>query len=471
MNTATNVFSGENAVLDFINPDKNAPTPLVEVPRELNPFYNDHVHLYVKLMNCTALGNVKSLPAFNMIKRVDKKNTHTIIENSSGNTVFSLAVIGRLLGIQTTKAYVSNEVSEGKLQLLRLLGTEPIVNKEPICPNPNDTTSGIYKAKTLGQQEGWINPGQYDNEDNPQAHYQWTGPQIWNQLNGNIQLFVAGLGTTGTVVGTGRYLKEQNKNIRVVGVSRMPNNPVPGVRTENLLQQVHFDWKSVVDDTVLVGTVNSYKMSLQLCRYGLLVGPSSGFAFQGMIDSIQKMKDNNVLEKMKDTNGEFTAVCICCDSPYPYLSEYFEYLDDSQFPSIQNAELLVNRERIKKTQIPMNTELSAQEAYQKLFTSENKPIISEKQVLLDVRTDEEYQDTHIPGSIQISHEKILANPQAYISQFAHKEVFVYCKSGGRSGQVTQVLTQEGIHAVSIQGGIIEWSQRGYPRTTSDECKI
>ena len=175
-----NVFSGPDAVKDFLNPDCNPPLPLVEIPKHLNLFAKDGVRVFAKLMNFLPLANVKSLPAYNML--LEKENgggldgITSLIENSSGNTVFSLAVIGRLFGIAKTKAIVSHEVSWGKLQMLRFFGTEVMVNEEPICPDPSDKESGIYKAKQIGEQEGWFNPGQYDNEANPRAHEQWTGP-------------------------------------------------------------------------------------------------------------------------------------------------------------------------------------------------------------------------------------------------------------------------------------------------------
>ena len=120
-------------------------------------------------MNFLPLANVKSLPAYNMLSEMpdNQKAKKLIIENSSGNTVFSLAVIGRVFGIPQTKAVVSHEVSEGKLKLLRLFGAEIIVNEEPICPDPKDPTSGIYKAKVWAKENNWFNPGQYDNEANP----------------------------------------------------------------------------------------------------------------------------------------------------------------------------------------------------------------------------------------------------------------------------------------------------------------
>ena len=126
-----NIFEGSNTVLDFLNPDNAPYTPLVEIPDHLNPYRNNGVRIFAKLMNALPLANVKSLPAYNMLLNQKEKGSlpDTLIENSSGNTVFSLAIIARLMGIPHTKAIVSHEVSRGKLNILRFLGTEVIVNK------------------------------------------------------------------------------------------------------------------------------------------------------------------------------------------------------------------------------------------------------------------------------------------------------------------------------------------------------
>ncbi len=130
-----NVWSGPHAVRDFLDPDLGMPTPLVELPDNLNPFYKDGVRIFAKLMHFLPLANVKSLPAYNMLREKELQGklagVRSLVENSSGNTVFSLAVIGKIFGIPHTKAIVSHEVSRGKLPLLRLFGTEILVNEEP----------------------------------------------------------------------------------------------------------------------------------------------------------------------------------------------------------------------------------------------------------------------------------------------------------------------------------------------------
>jgi len=486
-----NKFQGGNAIKDFLNPDKNPMIPLVELPEHCNPFAKDGVRIFAKLMNMLPLANVKSLPALNMLLEAERKkqlkNVHTLIENSSGNTVFSLATIARLFGIENTKAIVSHEVTWGKLQLLRLFGTEIIVKEELICPDPNDKESGIYEARQRGKEKGWFNPGQYDNEANPCAHYKWTAPQIWEQTEGRISIFCSGVGTTGTILGIGSYLKEKSKKIRVVGVARSPNNPVPGVRTPNLLREIAFDWEKVTDHMEEIGTKESFEESLKLCRAGLMVGPSSGFALAGLFSFLSKQKDIDNFDSLKNRNGEIIAVFVCPDSPLPYLDEYFEYLDESNFPMIENEQLLINKpERNKKLKaMPQNfigIGITAEDAYKILYDYPEKKLwdlvnkkkeilVSDSIKLLDVRTREEYQHAHLPCSQNIDHTEVLEKISAFSNQWKGKKVVAICRSGRRSELVAEVLRENGIEAVSVQGGMIEWSRLNLPRWRPEICKV
>ncbi|MDO8571828.1 MAG: pyridoxal-phosphate dependent enzyme [bacterium] len=489
--TNLNTFKGGTAIKDFLNPDKNPMIPLVELPDHCNPFARDGVQIFAKLMNMLPLANVKSLPALNMLLEAEEtkelKNVHTLIENSSGNTVFSLATIARLFGIETTKAIVSHEVTWGKLQLLRLFGTEIIVNEEPICPDPNDKESGIYKAKRKGQAKGWFNPGQYDNEANPRAHSKWTAPQVWKQTKGKVSVFCAGVGTTGTILGVGSYLKKKSKKVTVVGVARSPNNPVPGVRTPNLLREIAFDWQKVTDHLEEIGTKESFEESLRLCRAGLMVGPSSGFALAGLYSFLSKQKAAGSLNHLKNKDGKIIAVFICPDSPLPYLNEYFEYLDETNFPSIENEQLLINKPERKKEQgIQLQSfadiEISVENAYKILYDysakelwnliNKNKKVSTiEKIKLIDVRTPEEYQHAHLPCSENIDHAEALQNISTLSKKWKGQKVIAICRSGRRSMLVSESLRQNGLDASSIQGGMIEWSRLNLPRWRPKVCKV
>ncbi|MFM7088198.1 MAG: pyridoxal-phosphate dependent enzyme [Candidatus Paceibacterota bacterium] len=482
-----NVFSGGDAIKKFLNPDHNPPLPLVEIPEALNPFLQDGVHIYAKCMNALPLGNVKSLPAYNMLLEKQKtdglENIKNIIENSSGNTVFSLSVIGRFFGIEKTQAIVSNEVTWGKLQLLRFFGTEIFVNEEPICPDPNDKKSGIYLAKQIGQKEGWFNPGQYDNHANPDAHTKWTGPQIWEQTSGQISIFCAGLGTTGTILGTSKYLKQKSKSVTTIGAARKPNNPVPGVRTPNLLKEIAFDWKKYVDCVQEVGTQASFEKSLALCRHGLMAGPSAGFALTALLDYLAEKKAQGLLDTHRDTRGKIICVFISPDNPLPYLDEYFEYLDKSNFPKIENEELLINKPEIKKSKLvlPTNTRsVGAQEAYDLLYPISKKDLwqivnkgedikINAKHLLVDVRTDQEFEHFHLPGSIHMELSKISKSISMFKKKSKGKKVIFVCKTGNRSGIATELARTNGIEAFNLTGGVTEWSRLDLPRVRPKVC--
>jgi cysteine synthase A len=376
------------------------------------------------------------------------------------------------MDIPRTKAVVSHEVTKGKLNLLRILGTEIIVNEEPICPDPSDPTSGIYKAKVWAKENSWFNPGQYDNEANPDAHEKWTAPQIWEQREGKVDMIAVGLGTTGTATGLGRYFKKKNKDIKIVGISRKPNNPIPGVRTSNLLKEIAFNWKDYVDAQEEVGTVESFRKSLELCRLGILVGPSSGFALVGLLNYLGK-------QEIDDLKGKI-AVVICPDSPMPYINEYFEYLDETDFPSIENAYLLQHDLKDTKKVISDSVkELEPMEMYKLLYSDSPSILwkkIREKQNLslkdgvsiIDVRTAGEFEEHHIPGAEHVSFGDIGERIKDKKLKKQQAVIFV-CKFGNSSRMAAWKAEQAGIKAISLKGGDTEWSRVGLPRIRSDTC--
>lgn len=472
-----NTFEGQDAILNFLNPDNAPYTPLVELPASLNPYAGKGVRIFAKLMGMLPLMNVKSLPAYNML--LDKKErgeldgVDTVVENSSGNTAFSLAVAARLMGVPRTKAIVSHQVSEGKLKLLRLLGTEVIVNEEPICPDPADPESGIYKAKALTKAKGWFNPGQYNNDANPAAHERWTAPQIWEQTKGNVDIVAVGLGTTGTATGIGRYFKSMGKPVKIVGVTRLPNNPIPGVRTQNLLKEIAFNWKDYINAHEEVGTVESLRKSLELCRSGIMAGPSSGFALVGLLDYLKKQN----LEDLKDK----TAVVICPDSPMPYINEYFEYLDEKDFPPIENAYLLGYDTKMAKKNPPgAIKELGPTEAYELLYAdapsvlwdkvrAKKDPEFNNGVALIDVRTAGEFEEHHMPGAEHADWVDIDSIISEHTGLKKKKAVLFVCKSGNTSRLAAWKAQEAGIKAVSLKGGDAEWSRLNLPRVRSDIC--
>jgi cysteine synthase len=324
----SNVFSGPDSIRKFLDPDGSPPSPLVELPEQLNPFAKQKVRIFAKLLYLLPLLNLKSLPVLRMLEEASTKldGVHTIVESSSGNTAFSMAIIARLFGIWSVRAIVPIDIAPGKLELLRLAGAD--VRFAP------PEGGGIALARRMGDRPGFLNLDQYGNEANIAAHADWTAQQVWDQTEGKITIYCAGLGTTGTALGAARFFREKSSNTTVVGVYCLPNNAVPGVRSIELLKEISFDWESEVPYRVGAGTNESYKKSLDLCRAGLIAGPSSGFALAGLLHFLEERAD---LDRFRNADGEVLATFVCGDTPFPYLDKYSTILDPSDF-AVPSAE-------------------------------------------------------------------------------------------------------------------------------------
>lgn len=455
-----NVYSGKNAIKDYINPH-NHMTPLVELDDNCNPYRKRGIRIFAKLQNTLPLLNIKSIPAYEMIdsayNQKKLKNKPIIVESSSGNTAYSLGIIGRHYGLNSMRAFVSNEVTKNKLNMLRLFGITPIINNEPICPDPDDENSGIYKAKQMAKSGKYINFGQYDNLNNPNSHTLITGKQIWIQTNGLIDVFCAGLGTTGTFLGTSNYLKKKNNNLKAIGVIRKLNNLVPGVRTKNLLKMIAFDWKKNADEVIEIGSVESYKQSLKLIRSGLLVGPSSGFALAGLLEYIKE-------DKLKNK----TCVFICYDTPLPYIDEYFSYLPTSNFPKVINKELLPYEITNKQKKEEVNS-ITITKLYKILKETHNKElnIKMKNNIFIDLRIENKFRDYYIPGFINIPMDVFIKNYKQKIKK--ENTVYLICETGEKSFEVAKTLILEGYKAINVFGGTIAWSNKKYPRIKNENC--
>lgn len=479
-----NIYSGQDSILNFLDPSQGSYIPLVELPEHLNPFLQRGIHIYAKLMYLLPLGNVKSIPAFSMLQEANKNgnlnNKINLVEASSGNTALSLTIIGKAMGINNTTSLVASEISSGKLNLLRLFGTDIEVFNEPICADPGDKESRIYKAKELGQHQEWFNADQYSNPNNPLGHYQITGPQIWDQLNGKVNIFASNLGTTGTILGTSKYLKERNPKVKTWAFARKPNNLVPGLRTVKLLKDISHNWQEYVDLVGTVGTVESYTKSLQLIRSGIIAGPSSGFTLQGILNQLKIYEEQNLISELTNDN-EINIVFICCDAPYPYLNDYFKYLPESFFPVVKNKEYLEN-EIITQDLNPDIKEIDVQSAFKNIYPYNStldllnkSKVLNEVQLkpgvsIIDVRTSKEFEEHHLFGSINIPLD-ILSTSKDIVESFRGQKVYLICKSGQRSYMAANIFNSNGINAINIQGGFTEWSLHNLPRWDYDKCNI
>ncbi len=323
------VFEGPNALRDFLNPDNHRELPLVELPARLNPFRENDVRIFAKLMYLLPLLNIKSLTAINMLLEAeaagDLEGVETLVESSSGNTAFALGILAEHFGISRVVAMVPWDLAPGKLDLLRLCGVEPRFVRDT-----GRSPSGIAQAREIGGQPGWVNLAQYENDANPRAFEKWLAPEMWEQTGGRLTVFVAGLGTTGTLVGASRFFRTNATGVTVVGAMCDPDSAVPGLRSERALGEIAFPWRAAMDGVVEVGTKESFKRSLELCRCGILAGPSSGLALAGLLKFLEGRKDSG-LDSLRNRDGEVLATFVCADSPLPYLDKYSTHLDPSDF--------------------------------------------------------------------------------------------------------------------------------------------
>ncbi|KAK7414831.1 hypothetical protein QQX98_006346 [Neonectria punicea] len=342
MSSHDNVFRGSRSVADYFDPDQNPPLPLIELPDRLNPFKGDNVRIYAKMLTCLPAQNIKSLPALKMLRNEPKARDKKIVEASSGSTVLSLGIIARVLwGNEDVDAYVTNKKSPESLSLLRFFGIRPCLYGGLAQQEPTDPTGIMCRLRKKASQDGdVVYPGQYDNPNNWKAHEEWTGPQIFKQLP-EINIFCATVGTGGAITGTGVHLKSQKPSVRVVGVFNVFGDPTPGPRHFHGFHTSGFPWQGTVDSRVEVASVDSYRMSMRLSREGLIAGPSSGQALQGLLEYITQLKQAGGLTELRDEKtGEISCVFPCSDFPYQYLPTYFQKLGTDEFPPIENEILL-----------------------------------------------------------------------------------------------------------------------------------
>ncbi|KAH7563617.1 hypothetical protein BM1_00664 [Bipolaris maydis] len=320
-----NVFRGPQSVGQYFNPDFHLPLPLVEIPDRLNPYQKDKVRIYAKMMTCLPAQNVKSLPALQMLRDEPRAATRKIAEASSGSTILSLGIIARVLwGNEDVEAHVTNKKSRESLNLLRFFGIKPCLFSGLAQQEPTDPAGIMARLRRkAATSDDMVYLGQYDNEKNWKSHATWTGPQILQQLP-EINLFSTTVGTGGCITGTGVALKSGKPSIRsrAISVFNIAGDPVPGPRYYEGFQSSPFPWQQAIDARVEVSSVESYRMSMKLSREGLICGPSSGEALQGLLQYLDDLKKAGTLEELvDDTTGEIS-------------------LGAEEFPHIENEILL-----------------------------------------------------------------------------------------------------------------------------------
>ena len=336
------VFSGEDAIKDYLCPANFAATPLIELPRDLNPFKDDGVQIMGKMVPLVPLMNIKSIPAFSMLnkaaQRGDLQSVKNIIESSSSNTVLSLSVIARLFGIDTTCAIVDHSIAPSLVRMLRLFGIEIFKHPAPGHELFGKMEPRSQRATDMGARDGWYNPNQYANPDNPEGFGRWLAPDLFAQTQGRLDVLSCALGTCGTMVGVARELRNQKPETQVVACCPARGEAVPGPREKMLLGDVAFPWQQVANARMELGAEESFAASIKLLRRGVMGGPSSGMNYAGLLKYLADEKASGRLqEKVSELGDELCAVFLCCDSPLPHIDEYYDALGDEYFPDVHDV--------------------------------------------------------------------------------------------------------------------------------------
>jgi cysteine synthase B len=292
-------------------------TPLVE----LGPLdgVNPRVRILAKLEGCNPGGSVKDRPAYYMIRAAEEDGLLTrdkiIVEPTSGNTGIALAMIGSARGYRV-KLFMPECVSTERQICLQAFGAEVV-----LTPAREATDGAIRRARQFIEKEPgkYYMPNQFDNPHNLLSHYETTGPEIYRQTDGEVDVFIAGLGTSGTLIGTGRYLREKKPGVRIIAVEPTEGHTIQGLKNmaESIVPGI-YDTKGF-DETIVVEDGEAFEMTRMLAtREGIFVGMSSGAAVAGAVQAASRMDRGNIVVILPDRGDRylsttlFRSVCAKC---------------------------------------------------------------------------------------------------------------------------------------------------------------
>jgi len=306
-----------DSIADLIpNPDN--PTPMLRLGERFNPHADYEVLLKLEGMN--PFGSIKDRTAQYMLQGLQMKDGQALVEPSAGNTGIALAALANARNVPIEIA-LPEGAPEEKKALLRFLGAEVIEVEDEACPIfPSEGARGVVKAmvESDAYDGKYVSPNQYESELNVAAHYHTTGPEIWRQTGGNIDYFFASIGTGGTITGVGRYLKEMNPAIKIIGVEPAERqHHLSGLKRVTGLPDEYFPTildRDLLDDLVSVSDDDAFKAGIKLARTeGAMVGPTTGAVLHAAIETGASSKGR--------------AVLISADSATKYISAYANYLD------------------------------------------------------------------------------------------------------------------------------------------------
>jgi S-sulfo-L-cysteine synthase (O-acetyl-L-serine-dependent) len=305
----------QNGSFDLIHAIGN--TPLVELRRIHT---NRRVRIFAKLEGHNPGGSVKDRPAWYMIEKAEQAGqlTHDkiILEPTSGNTGIAIAMIGAAKSYRVTLVLPAC-VSEERRRILEAFGAEIIIT--PACQR---TDGAILKAHEILAEEPdrYYMPNQFESEWNILSHFETTGPEIFRQTQGEVDVFVAGMGTTGTLMGTGRYLKSVKPTCRIAGVEPLPGHTIQGLKNMNESIVPRIYQGSELDVVLPIGDEEAFATARQLAlTEGIFAGMSSGAALAGAMRAAQSMDHGTIVVLLPDRGDRYLSThlfrSVCAECP------------------------------------------------------------------------------------------------------------------------------------------------------------
>src|SRR2546423_8353032 len=294
-------------------------TPLVRL-RRLGEGLPCPVYLKVEALNPG--GSVKDRVAVAMITEAERRGWlrpgGTIIEATAGNTGVGLAMVAAVRGYRCIFV-MPGQMSQEKISLLKAYGAEVIITPTGVAPDSPESYNGVADRLTREIPGAW-RPNQFTNMANPEAHYRTTGPEIWQQTEGRVTVVVAGVGTGGTVTGVGRYLKEQNPDVKIVGADPEGSVLSGGSGKPWKVEGIGEDYvpktfnSQLVDDWVRVPDTESFQVARDIARReGMLLGGSSGTNVAAALRYARRL-----------TGDHHLVVAIGADTGRNYLSKFYD---------------------------------------------------------------------------------------------------------------------------------------------------
>ncbi|MFI5251166.1 MAG: cystathionine beta-synthase [Bacteroidota bacterium] len=293
-------------------------TPLVKLNKVVKGYKG---HFFAKVETFNPGGSVKDRIGRDMIEEAENEGRlrpgGTIVESTSGNTGVGLAIAATIKGYKCVFT-MPDKMSQEKIQLLRAFGAEVVITPTAVPHDSPESYTEVAK-RIVRETPNSILANQYFNPKNPEAHYKTTGPELWDQTGGQIDYFVGGMGTGGTISGIGKYLKEKNPKVKIIGADpkgsaireffytkklepEMKTYKVEGIGQDWIPGTLNFDY---IDDIVEVTDKESFLMARRLTRdEGMFVGGSSGTAMAGALKYADRMKSDEIMVILLPDTGE-----------------------------------------------------------------------------------------------------------------------------------------------------------------------